>query len=176
MTTVIIFGVITLLMVGVIVFMVIKNYGQSSMREYDERQKLAQGQAAKTALFTMVAYILIIGLFDMLNNVTWAPFIIEGFIGIALGLGVYASVCIFKDAYIAVRVKPARMLLFIGGICLMNMGICLPYFLPGTDGFITDGMLNIHSLNLICVILLFVIFWELVLKIYLNKTEEARGE
>lgn len=176
MAAVIIMGVFTLIMVGVMVFMVIKNYGSGDMREFDERQKLAQGQAAKAALFTIIIYIFAVGLFDVFNEVMWAPFIIEGFIGIALGLSVYASVCIFKDAYVAVRVKPARMLLFIGGICITNMGICLPFFFKGSKGFVTDGLLNIHSMNLICAIMLFIIFWELVAKIYLNRIEEARGE
>lgn len=173
---VIVLLLVVLLMSGMIVFLLLKNGAGTNMREYDERQKLVQGNAAKWGFGVLIAYLFIVGLVDLISDIMWAPFLIEAFIGVMLGLGTYASVCIFMDAYVAISVKPGRILLMLGGICLMNLGICLPYFFDGTDGFITDGMLNLHSLNLMCAIMLFILFWEMVAKIAINKSGEARGE
>ncbi len=88
--------------------------GRKCGRKYDERQIAAQGRAAKAAFFTNLIYTAAcIAVFTAME----APSAVVQtalFLGLLLSVGVYAVVCILRDAYFNLSDSPRKTLILLG--------------------------------------------------------------
>lgn len=67
---------------------------------YDERQLLIQGKAYKYAFFTLLTYVLVIGILTAILERDFATTYVYSLIGLCLALIVYVTYSLFEDAYI----------------------------------------------------------------------------
>lgn len=72
----------------------------SVSENYDERQLLIQGKAYKYAFFTLLTYVLVIGILTVILEKDFALTYVYSLIGLCLALIVYVTYSLFKDAYI----------------------------------------------------------------------------
>lgn len=136
------------------------------INQYDERQKAIQGVAYKVGFFTMFAYFLING-FVCTEIGNWLPVFHMNFIGIGFGVICYAGYAIFNDAYISINSQPFRYLLSSSSLAVTNY---LCYFINISKEKFNDTYLA----NLICAVLLTVIFVMLIIKIIIDKVSAGR--
>lgn len=140
-----------LVLIGVVLWATGRRY--QGGRQYDERQKLAQGKAYKTAFFTMIAYFAAGGMFDLMTGIRWCDLFTFASIGLLLSVWVFAVVCIRLDAYIPFSQNAMRTVWITGAIGLINLIIgVMNLTIPGY--MIVDGMLTYHCVNLLCGIIL----------------------
>lgn len=88
--------------IGILLINVLrKSKSQSSHSEqYDERQLLIQGKAYKYSFFTLLSYLLGIGILTVVLERDFATTYVYSLIGLCLALMVYVTYSLFKDAYI----------------------------------------------------------------------------
>lgn len=114
-------GLISVLFVGIMVKLFVRRRMNPDGREYDERQIAVQGKAYKISYFTLLIALTVGGLlFGFEGKAVCSPFTLV-MISMALSLGVFITICIFKDAYFALRPQRKNMLilfLILGGINL----------------------------------------------------------
>ena len=65
---------------------VLRRNKQAASKQYDERQLLIQGKAYKYAFFTLVSYLVIIGMLTMIWEIDFATTYVYTLIGICVGL------------------------------------------------------------------------------------------
>ena len=167
-------GLLSLLMVliilgasGVLAFLERKVSG----KPYDERQEIARGKAAQGGFFSMalflVAMILIQGVVDTgISNelVIW--------MGIYLGIGVYSTVAIWQDAYVALTHSYEQNLLSLGmlaGFRWMRLTSKLGEYTFGPGD--TEGWVDVGA-----VVLFTWIVGLLFVKWLMKKQQEAEEE
>lgn len=122
--------------------------------DYDERQKLAQGKAYKCAFYTLLGYLFIGGLFDMLTGVRWCDLYTFIFIGVFCALTVFIVICIRMDAYVSFRENPKRTVWILLAIGAVNL-ICGVINILTPGALISNGMLTYRVVNLLLGLLLF---------------------
>ena len=138
-------------------------------KQYDERQKLAQGKAYTAAYWTLFAYI-IINAFVVSNVYEWAKMPITTFMGIILSIAVFAVYCIATDAYFGARENVKGILICMAILIVTNVAALF------TNGpLVVDGMLGLCSINLAAVVLLLVVFIALIIK-KLARGKESEDE
>ncbi|MCD8052048.1 MAG: hypothetical protein LUE89_10280 [Clostridiales bacterium] len=109
--------------VTLLVFLLIRRIWQGKWRvgsDYDERQKAAQGVAYRNAFWTMVVYLLlgwVLNLFDV--ELSTSPLFL--FVGVLLGVLVYAVSCILLDAYMGLNDNPRRWMVVTAVIAAVNL-------------------------------------------------------
>lgn len=91
--------------VFVIVALLVKVFQESKNKNgtavhYDERQLMIQGNAYKYAFFTLLTYVLVIGILTVILERDFATTYVYSLIGLCLALVVYVTYSLFKDAYI----------------------------------------------------------------------------
>lgn len=106
-------------------------------RAYDERQRLAQGTAYQAAFYTLVSLLSAVTLAQELLEQQWFSTLLLVTGSILVSVGVFAVVCILKDAYVAVRQSPVTIY-----VC-MGLFILAQLFSVGErwqqDGLMVDG-------------------------------------
>ncbi len=158
--------IIVLLLAAIIIIVVLKN-SEKKKADYDERQMLARFKAYRAALWVLVAYYFIEGIVEEVG-LKWASPLVAAVIGICFALGIFVVCCIFTDAYFSANESPKSLIWLFSFLALTNAGnACLNYFWG--DGFITDGVLNYHCLNIVVVLLYVAIFFSLYLKAAIDK-------
>ncbi len=144
-----------------------KKQDKSERTQYDERQIAARGKAYKTALFTTFGYFIIAALIDVLG-IKWAEISIVLFIGLFLSVGVFVVTALFSDAYFIDSQKNIGYPIIALLISLINGGISVMNIMDG-ESLITNGMLNIDSLNAVVCVSLFVVSVLMFIKIIIDK-------
>jgi len=138
-------GVIFGLAIVCIIFLLVKKLGHTTDEEfkakYDERQDAARGKAFKYAFYAMLIGVAI----ELLYHVN-CP---EGFVPVEpiyldmgimlLGLLVYASVAIWKNAYIGFNQTYKRSVILLSVIAAINIVIGVMNFTAST----TAGFINL---------------------------------
>ncbi|MBQ8856574.1 MAG: hypothetical protein IJ024_00365 [Lachnospiraceae bacterium] len=112
---IIIYAILVLL---VYVLRGVKNQNKTT-KHYDERQLLIQGKAYKYSFFTLLAYLIGIGVLNVILDRDFATTYVYACIGLCLGLIVYVTYSLFKDAYIGMK-ESANLsvgVAFLVGIC-----------------------------------------------------------
>ena len=137
--------------------------------KYDERQTLARGKAYKTGFWTFVGYLLLNGLLNA-ADIIWADTSTAAFLGLFLGIAVYAIVCILNDAYLPLKEKPGFYFAIFGLVIVVNLAVTILNFSDGTE-FITDKMLNYHSLNAGIVIMFIAVIITLAVRQIIAKKD-----
>lgn len=137
-------GLLTGVVAMVIVKLIRKNKGS---KKYDERQMLARWKAYRAAFWTLVAYLCVNGIFSGTMGVVWADAMTGSFLGMFLAIMVYAVICIANDAYLPLKEKPGFYFWLFGIVMVANLAVVVVNYFDGIT-FITDGMLNYHSMNI----------------------------
>ena len=88
------------LIIFLIVYAIIA-YGVYSSRkmQYDERQKYMQSIAYKYGFFTLILATAVNGFIEYYTKSSWGTPLAESFTIICIGLIVFFTICVFKDAY-----------------------------------------------------------------------------
>ena len=122
-------GVLVVLIVVLLLKRVFTKNGLYDKCEPDERQILARGTAYKVAFYTMLTW-------NALCYVLYSMNVLKGkwmgdvcFLGLLVGVMVYAIVCIIKDAYLGTAKKPGKVLLGLVIIGVINFVLGISDFL-----------------------------------------------
>lgn len=75
---------------------------------YDERQKYMQSIAYKYGFYTLILAVIGNGFIKYYIKSSWATPLAESFIIICIGLIVFFSICVFKDAYFSYSEAPQK--------------------------------------------------------------------
>ncbi|MBQ9120710.1 MAG: hypothetical protein IJY09_11770 [Lachnospiraceae bacterium] len=175
-------GIITGIVLGIILLLVVALFmtkkGTGIRPQYDERQQQVRGIGYKYAFFTMMFYSFFYGFLELVLERRLADGMAAGFIGIAIGAGVYATYCIWKEGYISLNENYKRVCIVIAIVCIWNFGLGIGSIEDGK--LIENGVLTFRSINLICGILSIWILLQLFVKHCLDahkwKEEEAEDE
>lgn len=136
--------------------------------EYDERQILARNSAYKNSFFTLMIYMALCGLFDSCGF-KWADLGFQMILGILISVGVFVTICIFKDAYFSYNEKSMKSYII---LCVLIIASnTLAFVLNVFDGvsIFTDGLLNRHAINLILAVLFAIILIVAIIKGMISK-------
>lgn len=125
--------------------------------KYDERQELARTKACKYGLIVLVAYLIIFGLLNDMDILSFGSYMTSNLIGICLSVGVFAVNSIWNDAYFAIKEKPKRFYILFTAALVLNIIVAIRSY---TDDFSSE----ILSWNLIVAIMLAVILIVMVIK------------
>lgn len=96
------------------------------------------------------------------------------FIGIVLAITVFAVICIVTDSFFFFKDKPGPYFVMFLFVIAVNLLIALGNIAEGIP-FLTDGLLNVHSLNLFVVAAFIPIYITLIVK-YLHDKRHAETE
>lgn len=146
----------------VYIFLIVTKKGDSAKIIYDERQQSVRGKGFKGGFFTMLGYNALIALLSMLEIPIPADIEVIVITGVLVGIGVYAVYCIWNDGYFALNEKRNLILVSFGVIGLINIAITIVHIISGH--LFRNGNLTFRGLNLLCSILVLVIFLTLLIK------------
>lgn len=149
-------------------------------KDYDERQMFVRGKAYEAGFFTLIGYILIVG---MLLDVMECSFIISFgvlWIGVAISIGIFVIICIVKDAYVSLRENAKGILIMFGSIGFLNLVSGLPNrnnWLEKVEITRNGQTMECTKLlpgivNLVLGILFFILMAVLIGKIWYDKKQE----
>lgn len=145
----------------VLVFVRRRIYGKAFGRSdetFDERQQLARGEAYKAAFFAAMGWMVVGALVRDLLDTS-----VQMTLGICLSVGVFALVCIKKDAYLSLRDKPKSCIRWFLTLALINL---VPFAINLVQGkaIIENGIVTHRTTNLIVAVLLLVVSVAVVLR------------
>lgn len=168
---VILCGILLGLLMSYIVLVVIKK-GDSTKAVYDERQQAVRGTGFKIGFFTMLGLDGCIVLLHLLEIPIPADIEMIAATGAIIGIGVYAVYCSWKDGYFALNENRNSMLVFLGIIGLINIALAIVDII--TDTLFQNGSLTFRGINLLCGILVMIVFLTLLIKKVQDEKEEER--
>lgn len=167
-----IFGCVIGVIVGIIlvafILKITKNDGTIKCK-YDERQQFIQGKGFKYAFFTLVVYNLFYALVDSFLQREYIENSCAMFLGVVLGVAVYAGYCIKHEGYFSLNENPKRVIIAFAVIGIVNILISVVHIMHGR--LIQNGVLQFEAINLICGILFIVILIEIGIKRRFNRKE-----
>lgn len=102
-------GIIAGVVLAAVLLKLTKKDGSMRCR-YDERQEVVRGRGFKYGFFTMLIYFAAETLFGSFLEL-FADRSVISFIGLCLGVAVYAVYGIWKDAYISLNENPKRVII-----------------------------------------------------------------
>ena len=147
--------------------------GRKSRREkkYDERQSLARLKAYRAAFWTFVVLLAINAFVESTGDgYRWGDAIIEPFLFICAAITVFVVICIFEDAYFALNENRRLYLILFAVIAIANGALVILNAASG-DGFITDGVLNFHVMNIVVLAMFVILFIALAVKALIARRE-----
>lgn len=119
--------------------------------QYDERQKLAQLKGWRAA-FKASACFNIINAAVVEARGPWSGMMVMAICSLYVGLGVYAAVCIVKDAYTPLHRSAGRYILLLLALALVN--IAIGALNCQSTGLIKNGMFTMSWVNFFAAALL----------------------
>lgn len=149
-------------------------------KDYDERQMLARGKAYEAGFFTMMAYIVFVGILaDIMENRFMLSFGVL-WIGAGISIGVFVIICIIKDAYMSLRENAKGILIMLGSVGLLNLftGLSNREHLVENVEITRNGQtfecirLSADTTNLVVGILMFILMAVFVGKLWYDKKHE----
>ena len=144
---------------------IIKKKITGSIKDYDERQILARGKAAKYGFSVTIFYMLMVGILEPKGLATDSLM----YLGACLGLAVFGCTCIIRDAYFPVYGQsPMRIALIISLLGITAIGnLALGLYRPEHD---------VSLLNLLLGIMLVIVLLVLIGKLIYDKKKEDDHE
>lgn len=127
-------------------------------RDYDERQRQMHGVACKWGFYTLISLLLGYAAMSSFLPVETSIAII---LCVVVATGVYGGICIATDAYVSMRNNFKLLCVSFSLIGISNLALGVLRILDGS--IIRDGRLSIHSANLACGALMFVLLAMLVI-------------
>lgn len=121
---------------------------------YDERQLLARGSAYKAGFFSLLGYILCLTICNEINQDKSLLTTNALLLGIILSVGIFAIVCIMKDAYMSLYENSKIVLILFFIIGLINVvGIGIPTLLADANPQEkSNGFINLASGTMILIV------------------------
>lgn len=160
----------------IIVFILLKYMNRDKMfrTRYDEKQEIARGKGFKVAFFTVIIYDAVMAFItSTFQNIPVNGFVIH-FFSVLLGVTVFASYCIWKDAYIGLNTNAPRFYIICLVLGIVNIAISVMNYLNGS--LIVDGVWQDSAAN-ICTGLLFVVIGvQLFIKSMIDSKESDAEE
>ncbi len=138
--------------------------------DYDERQRLARGEAFKYGFFTLLAWVVFTSVICEDGMPQWCSLLVLNMTGVGLALLVFGCYCIAKDAYMSLREKPLSMYIVTGVAGFSNLGVALHHF-GEQGGLFEDGKLGLSMVNLILGIVFIVLLAVFFAKMRQNQEE-----
>lgn len=138
--------------------------------KYDERQQLVRGKGFKYAFFTLIIYNFLVTMLDSSMERQYVESGVLMITGVMIGAFVYAVYCIWNEGYFSLNENPKRVLIAFGVIALVNIGIGILSCIRGV--VFVNGVLTINCMNLLCGILLLMIFFVVIVKWICRQREE----
>lgn len=137
---------------------------------FDERQERARGQAFKYGFFTLIGAMLAYSAVEQFLG-RWCEPLAGAMLCMCAGMGVFAVVCILKDAYLSLKEKPRTVMTLFAVISAANLVLGGVYLVDGT--LVEDGVLTFRAVNLMAGITML-----LILAVYLvnHILREREGE
>lgn len=138
---------------------------------YDERQEIVRGKAFKYGFFSMMICNIILGLgpdileteLPMVNSITM-------FLGVAVGVIVFATYAIWNEGYFGLNERPKGMLMLFAFIAAIN---AFTSIMNGLDGnLVADGILQMGFLSVICSVMFVIVFGVVLIKSIVRKNED----
>lgn len=166
-----IIGFMSVVIVAAVVFIILKRKRGAS--EFDERQRLIQGEAYKAAFWVLVAYLTFNGVFQATTGIEWADIMTSSFVGLFISITVFAVICIMKDAYFPINKSPKFYFFLFGTLIILNLATGLFNVFDDKTMFITDGRLNFHILSFIVVLAFAAVFTAMAVKRLMLKKREG---
>ena len=169
-------GCVAGLIIAALIFGIIAcvNIRKGKTTQYDERQVLARGAAAKASYAVAIFYMLTCFIVELMD-LKWATLSVQMVLGALLSGTVYSVVCIFKNAYFGVKQKgyvTPIVVSIASALSIMYLGIVNLGLHEGIP-FFTDGVLDWGSVLFIMPILEFIIVIALIIKAILEKRAGA---
>lgn len=165
-------GVITALIIYILVNVIFKDKNKEK-REFDERQLLMQGKAAKAAMWTAIVSCGIVGLVSVFGT-DFCPVGIAMFMVIAATVMVYVIVAIHYDAYLGFKANTKKQ--YTAFVLLFVVMVLNVITSADSNGFIRDGRMTVAWLPLTAVIMYIVLFAALLIHNGTKKMEESEEE
>ncbi len=152
------------------VFLIVRILNNNKTKtEYDERQILARNAAYKTSFFSLMGYMALIALLDSFDF-KWAELSVQMILGIFISVGVFVTICIFKDAYFSYNEKSMKSFLSICIVLgLMNILAFVMNVVFGDKLLFENGLLTYHSINLFVGILFTILLIMSIIKNMISK-------
>ena len=165
-------GITIGILIGLILavaLILIANNNRKFKTEYDERQLRVRGDAYRYAFYSVIICEVILLILAIGEFTLSIPEYVLHFGGILIGCLVLSGYCIWKDAYWGLNNNRKRY-----GIILVVAGLlnALPLFMTLSSGSGSD----FPYVNLLTCIMLLVVGVELLLKHFLDRRAESRGE
>lgn len=142
---------------------------QQSTAEYDERQEAVRGRGFKYGYVSLVAYLAVYALQDALE-IYWCRLGAGLFLGFLLSVTVFVIYCIYKDAYFRVSDRPGFYAVLCALLAAANL-VC-GLVVPGLKGIEKEPMLGIEDINFMVAGFVFIIFINVLVKLWLDKRAE----
>lgn len=165
-------GVICGVLVGVVLvaFILKATKTDGTMKcKYDERQQIVRGKGFKYGFFTLMIYNFLYAAVESSMERrymdTWTAMIL----GIAAGVLVYVSYCIWNEGYFSLNESPKRVM--IAFVLIAAINLVLGGIQIRRGGVIVDGVLTAQCMNLICGGMFLIVFAVLFAKRIRNKRE-----
>lgn len=170
----ILIGVLAGLLLVIVILKVTKKDGSIKCR-YDERQEKVRGRGFKYGFFALLIYncvvALIIVVVDSCEGKRYVDDATLMLFGILFGVFIYASYCIWNEAYFSLNENRGRVFIAFAVIALVNFIIAAVNIMNGT--MMKNGVLTFQCMNLLCGIMLVLIILEQAVKSLCDKEEEA---
>ena len=165
-------GIAVGILIGLILafaLILISNNNRKVRTEYDERQLRVRGDAYRYAFYSVIICEVILLILEFGEVVLPIPAYVLHFGGILIGVLVLCTYCIWKDAYWGLNNNRRRY-----GIILIVAGLLNAFPLCGALSH--RSTLDFPYVNLLTCIMLLVVGVELLLKHFLDRRAESRGE
>ena len=159
MRSIIIPAVLIILVGGFMALVVIAD--RDRRNKYDERQLVEQGRACKYAFVSMIVFICLEPLSEIMAGHKLMDTNVALWLCAVLGVGVFAVYCVIKDAYVTVKTSPWVQTFVMG---LLSVVYVLMAVARLDGGLIKDGMLTVDFAYLAMAADFVIIFLTMLIK------------
>lgn len=143
---------------------------------YDERQMIARGVAYKWGLISMSISIMGVSWLAENENLSSLHSMQGAYLQMIIGFTVFASICIWKEAYISITENYKSTIFSLAAISALNFVCYFGNSCGGKVNSFNDFMSNIKAVNLISAIAIIVILIQVIIKMAVNNMGGDAGE
>ena len=165
---------VVLVIIIAVVIVIIKQIRGKNKAQFDERQLLARNKAFKYS-FIITLIFAAVYMFTNVFELNWAPAYIQFGLLIVIGMTVFAVVCIFKDAYVAINYKKNIYTYIVSVIALsaIHLYVYGRSIASGKPNLFTSGTCSEDSIYLFSGLMFISIGISLIIKKAIDKKGEA---
>lgn len=169
-------GVVLVLYLGFMVLLIaaLPKQREKKKPQFDERQRLAQGDAYKWSFWAMFTYYTLYVLICGAGDIHWCDEYLGMFLGVILGATVFGTICILRDAYVRLGQSRAAALISSNVIMFSQGFLGLTHLREGT--VIENGVLSADALQLFLPLFALTLDVACLIKRRMEKREAAAEE